>query len=112
VNALDRLLELRRFGSDEAHGHVNTPDDEHAVLGFHFSGHVSREFAVAGIDLARFQRTSEGAKHSTSGGADDIVDGCGVRVFQFGGIDFVVLGNGTMNAVDDRLGFSGKMGDA
>jgi hypothetical protein len=37
------------------------PDDQHAVLSLNLTGNLSRQAPVAGIDLARFQRTSKGA---------------------------------------------------
>jgi hypothetical protein len=39
---------------------MNPADHEYAVLRFHLTRHVGRQSPIAGIDLARFQRTSEG----------------------------------------------------
>ena len=39
---------------------MDPPYDQHAVLGLNLTGNLSRQPAVAGVDLARFQRTSKG----------------------------------------------------
>jgi hypothetical protein len=49
------------------HGHMDAANDKHTFLCFHLSGYIRGQLSVAGIDLARFQRTSKGAQHSTSG---------------------------------------------
>ena len=48
------------FRRDQAHFDMNPPDDQHAVLSFNLTGNLSCQPPVAGIDLARFQRTSKG----------------------------------------------------
>jgi len=48
------------FGRDQTHPDVDPPYDQHAVLSFIVTGNLSRQPAVAGVDLARFQRTSKG----------------------------------------------------
>ncbi len=50
---------------DQKHRYVDAPNHQDAVFAFHLAGDVSRQTPVAGIDLARFQRTSEGSEHST-----------------------------------------------
>ncbi len=47
---------------------MNPADHQHALLRFHLSSHIRGQFAVARVDLARFQRTSESAHHSTIAG--------------------------------------------
>ncbi len=64
-----------RFGRHQSHSHVNAANDEYALLRFHLSGYIRGQFSVAGIDLARFQRASKSAHHSTGGRRNDIVNG-------------------------------------
>src|SRR5260370_19605838 len=82
------------------------------VLGLHFARDFRRQLSIAGIDLARFQRTPKGAQHSTRGGGDDVINGRGVRLPNLGRIDFVVLGNRPMHAVNYRLRLAGQVRDA
>ena len=61
VDLVDTLYNgPRLFRRDEAHLDMDPPDDQHAVLGLNLTGNLSRQPAVAGVDLARFQRTSKG----------------------------------------------------
>jgi len=64
-----------RFRRFEAHRHVNAANDEYTLLRFHLPGHLRDQFSVACIDLARFQRTSKSAHHSTGGRRNHIVNG-------------------------------------
>src|SRR6266566_7706048 len=72
MHALHCILDL--FPRHQAHRYMNPADHQHALLRFHLSSHIRGQFAVARIDLARFQRTSESAHHSTSGCGNDIVE--------------------------------------
>jgi hypothetical protein len=54
---------------------VNAADDKYTFLRLNLSGYLGGQFPVVGIDLARFQRTSKGAHHSTSGRRNDVVNG-------------------------------------
>jgi hypothetical protein len=72
MRALDCCLGVR--GSHQAHRYVNAADNQYIVLRFHIAGYIRSQLAVAGIDLARFQRTSKGTHHSTSGCSDDVVN--------------------------------------
>src|ERR1700730_2987240 len=72
--------------------------------------HCSHDLPVARIDLTRIQRASEGAEHSTGGRGDQVVDRGGMRLRKFCRIDFVVLGNGPVDAKDHRLRFT-RAGD-
>jgi len=65
VGALHRRASL--FWRHQAHGHVDAANDQNAFLRFHFSGYICRQLSVAGIDLARFQRTSKCPQHSALG---------------------------------------------
>jgi hypothetical protein len=112
MNAFDGLAQPRRFASDEPHGNVNPSNDQHSLLCFYFSGNFAGKFAVAGVDLARFQRTSESAEHSTGGRGNNIVDGGCVRLGELGRIHFIVLGDGAMDAVDNGPRLARKTSDA
>jgi hypothetical protein len=81
VDALDGVAGC--FRCNKLHIDVNAADDHHVVFRFHFAGYVRDEFSITGINLARFQRTSEGAHHSTSGGGDNVINGGGVRIADF-----------------------------
>jgi hypothetical protein len=65
----------RFFRRHQAHRHVDATDDKYTFFGLYFAGYLGGQFAVAGIDLARFQRTSESPHHSTRGRRNDVVDG-------------------------------------
>jgi hypothetical protein len=54
---------------------VDPADYQDSLLGFHLSRYVYRQSPIAGIDLARLQRASKSAQHSTSGCGDDIIQG-------------------------------------
>ena len=61
VDLVDTLYNgPRLFRRDEAHLDMDPPDDQDAVLGLNLTGDLSSKPPVAGIDLARFQRTSKG----------------------------------------------------
>ena len=63
------------FRRHQAHGHVDSPDHQHILLCFDLAGNIGGQLSIAGIDLARFQRTSECTHHSTSGRGNDVVNG-------------------------------------
>ena len=63
------------FCCGEAHGDVDAADHQDSFLGFNLPGYVSRQSSVAGINLARFQRASKCAQHSTGGDRNDVVQG-------------------------------------
>ena len=44
----------------QAHLDMDPSDNQHAIFSFNLPGNLSRQPAVAGIDLARLQRTSTG----------------------------------------------------
>lgn len=73
VHALDLLS--HDFWRSEAHGDVDTADYQDSFLCFHLAGYLCRQAPVAGINLARFQRASKRAHHSTGSGRNDIVQG-------------------------------------
>ena len=78
------------------HGQVDAPDDQHAILALHLTGDLSRQFPVAGIDVARFQRTSEGPEHSTHGRRDDVVNRGSMGFGEHRRINLVMLRDGAL----------------
>jgi hypothetical protein len=90
---------------------VNTAYNEYAFLCFHFAGHFPHELPVARIDVTRLQRASEGAEHSTSCRGNYVVDRGSVRLNEFGRIDFIMLGDCSVNAKCHRLRFTSYIGD-
>jgi hypothetical protein len=107
VRTLDYLS--RRFRHRYAHRYVNSADDQYTLLHFNFSGYIRGQLSIAGIDMARFQRTSEGTHHSTCGCGDHIVNGRGVRLFQLCWVNFVVLRNGPVDAEGHWLWLAGQV---
>jgi hypothetical protein len=95
------------FRRHQPHSQVDAPDYKHAFLCFHFASYFSHELPVARIDVTRIQRASEGAEHSTGGRGDHVVNRRGVRLRKLGGVDFVVLGYGPVDAKNYRLRFTG-----
>src|ERR1700730_10058397 len=91
---------------------MNAADDEHAFFRFHLPCHLSQELAVTSIDVTRFQRASKSAQHSTGSRGNHIVQSGCVRLHDLGRIDFVVLGNRTVDAETDRLRLTRQSGDA
>lgn len=76
VHPLDGLEDF--FGRLKRVGSVNAAYHKHPVLGFNLAADLCDQPAVAGIDLTRLQRASEGAEQSATGGGDQVVDGRGV----------------------------------
>src|ERR1700745_1809799 len=91
---------------------MDAPNDENSLLRLHVAGSFRHELPVARINFARLQRAPEGADHSTSGCGDYVVDRRSMGFFQFGGVDFVMLGDRTMNTENHRLQFAGQISDA
>ena len=87
----------------EAHGDVDTADHQDSFLGFHFPGYLGRQAPVAGVNLARFQRASKRAQHSTGGCGDNVIESRGVRFLERPRINLVMLSDGSVNAESHRL---------
>jgi hypothetical protein len=64
---------------------------------------------VARVNLARLQRASKGACESATGGGDDIVEGCRVRLSDFRA-DAVMFGDGAVDAEMHRFRFGREIG--
>jgi hypothetical protein len=59
---------------------MNAADHEHFVFGLNLAPDISRQPAVACVDLSRFQRAPEGAGQSAAGGSYDVIECRGVRL--------------------------------
>ena len=98
-------------GGAEAETDVNAPDDQHLFFGLDLSGGFRDQGFLRGRDSARFQRAGKSAGESTGCASHHVVDGGGVgRV----GVrsDFVMAGDGAVDAEGDGLGFGGQKGFA
>jgi hypothetical protein len=111
IDLVDALYDGPRFfRRDQAHLNMDAPDYQHTVLSLNLTRNLSCQTPVAGIDVARFQRTSEGTEHSTRSGRNDIIDRRSVRFSQHRWIHFVVLRDGTVHAENHRLRFARNIG--
>jgi len=89
---------------------VNSPDDEHVVLGqFDFTDRFAGQPLAVSPDVARLQRAPEGPRQSAGRGGDDVVERRGARL-EGGGGDLVVLGDRPVDAEDDRLRLAWEVG--
>ena len=112
VDFVDALYDGPRFfRRDQAHLDMDAPDDQNTVLSLNLTSNLSCQTPVAGIDVARFQRTSKRPKHSTRSGRDDIIERRSVRFGQRRRIHFVVLRDGTVHTENHRLRFARNIGD-
>ena len=91
------------------HGNMDAPDHKYPVLSFDFPRHLGREPAVTRINSARFQRAPEGSHHSTGRCGNNIVDFRCMGLGQHRGINFEVLGDGSMNTECYRMSFTRQM---
>ena len=58
MHSLGRLPVLR--SRPQAQDYVNAPDNQHSILGFHFTRRIGRQLPRRGINLTRLQRASKG----------------------------------------------------
>ena len=83
MHSLGRLLVL---GSRlQAQNYVNAPDDQHSILGLHFTRRIRRQPPRRGINLTRLQRASKGPGESASRCRDDVVQRGGMGFEDIGG---------------------------
>lgn len=76
---------------------VDAFEDQHLVLDLDLAAHLGGQPALAGIDVARLQRTCQGAGESAACGGDQVIDRRGVRRRDLWA-DAVVLGDGAVHA--------------
>jgi hypothetical protein len=112
MHALHGLTHGGGIVSAQIVGYMHTLDDQHAAIVLDFTANFATEAAIFGIDFARIQRASKGAKQSTAEGGDDVVDGGGVGLGQSALVDAVMFGDTAMNAEQHRQRFSGQVGAA
>ena len=74
-------------------GHVDAANDQHVAVLLNLSGCLRREEALAGWDLARFQRTAKGARQSARGRGDEVVERRVARLVDLR-VNAIVLRNG------------------
>jgi hypothetical protein len=89
---------------------VNASDHEDLVFGlFDFTDRLAGQPVAVRPDIARLQRASEGPRQSAGCGRDDVVERGRARL-EGPGSDLVMLGHRAVDAEDDRLGLTGKIG--
>ena len=92
-------------------GHVDATHDEHVAVLLDFARGLGGENALAGWDLARFQRTAKGASQSARGRGDEIVDRRIARLMDRR-VDAIVLGHRRVDAEMNGLCSDGEEGAA
>jgi len=100
------------LGSIKQEVNVNPANYQDPLIGFDFASYVGTQAAVASIDFARIQRAPEGSDHSTAQGGHNIIDCCRMRFGQFGWIQAIMLGDGSVNAEDYWFRLAGQVGDS
>jgi hypothetical protein len=91
---------------------MNPPDNEHSVLGFDLTRDIRYELTIACIDVARIQRAPKCTDHSTGSRRDHVIQSGGVRFLESGGINFVMLRDGAVNAENNILRFARQAGNS
>ena len=64
---------MRLFGCRDLIDYMNSLYHQDVVLRFNLASDFSGEFTMASVDLARFQRASEGTGQSAARGSDHII---------------------------------------
>jgi len=97
-------------GRPQTHPDVNSPDDEHVVLGqFDFTDRFAGQPVAVSPDVARLQRAPEGPRQSARRRGDDVVE-CRGAGLECGRGDLVVLGDRPVDAEDNRLRLAREVG--
>jgi hypothetical protein len=106
--ALDLLA--GRVGVDtEPVADTDALDHEHAVVEFDLADRLAGQPFLARVDVACFQRASEGAGQSAAGGGDDVVEGG--RVLGLAAArDAVVVCDLGVDAEEDRICLGRQLG--
>ena len=109
-NAMHSLGRLLMLGTRlQAQNYVNAPDDQHSILGLHFTRRIRRQFPGRGINLTRLQRASKGPGESACRRRDDIVERSGMGFEDIGG-HFVVLRHGAVYSEENGGRLRGQPG--
>ena len=107
MHSLGRLLVLgTRL---QAQDYVNAPDDQHSILGLHFTRRIRRQLPRRGINLTRLQRASKGPGESARRCRDDVVQRGGMG-FEDIGRHFVVLRHRAMYSEENGGRLRGQPG--
>jgi hypothetical protein len=103
MRSLRRLaLVLRAAG--EVIANVNALDHQHLVLDDHDTLGIRGQLSLAGVDPARLQRASKGARESTGRRGDHVVERRGV-IGVLAGRGAVMLAHLVVGSEHDGLGF-------
>lgn len=103
MDAVDALGRLPMFRGDlQPVADVDSLQDEDASLDLDFTHGGRNESFVAGGNLTRLQRASQSSGQSSGGGSNHVIDGRGMRIVNVG-VDFVVLGHGSVDSEEHRL---------
>ena len=92
-------------------GHVNAAHDQDSAVLFDLARGFRREEALACWDLARFQRTTKGARQSAGRGSDEIVERRIARLVDLR-VNPIMLGHRRVDAEMDWVGPDGEEGAA
>ena len=101
------LLPMRCPAPDRV-DHVDAPQHQNLVVGFHVTQSFRGDVARRQSDLARCQRAGKGAEQSPARGGHHVIDGRGPGLDP-GHVEPVVLGDGTVHSEGDWLRFTGRV---
>jgi len=107
VRTLDGFSSLGRSG--QMIRDMNSPNDQYVVLRFDLSHHFGRQAFVAGVDLARFQRASEGPDQSATGRRHHVIQRRGMRLCNLWA-NAVVFGHSPVHTEAHRFRFGRQKG--
>ncbi len=112
VNAVHAVNGFPSFQRrSEVINNMNASDHQYAIFCLDLASDFGRQLFIAGVDLARFQRASEGAGESTTGRSNDKVQRGRVWLGNLRA-DSVVFGNRTVHAKEHRLRLGWQVGQA
>ena len=115
VVRVDRVRTLRRrtlLGAQaQSVGHVDAANDQDVAVLFDFARGLGGEKALAGRDLARFQRTAKGARQSAGRRGDEVVQRRIARLVDLR-VDPIVRGHRRVDAEMDGVLPDGEKGTA
>jgi hypothetical protein len=100
VYTLDGFSSLGR--SCHMIGDVNSPNHQYVILCLDLSSNIRRQSVVAGVDLARFQRGTEGADQSAAGGRHHVIQRCSMRLCNLWA-NVIVFGDSPMHTEVHRF---------